>query len=515
MLQNYYKYILGFIFITVLATVGLQTYWNYKNYGINKQQLQKEIQLLFDQSVTDYFDQVSKEDVVSFLSTKNEVSSTEFLDQIKIDTLFSNWKSKALPGLRNEDKLEADALDGEITNISLSFSETTSKATNATNKDTFTAKFPDILTSKEGMPKAELRVIKGQKALDALGDLTNFKNRIVISMTRDSIDYQTIDSIFYTKLSTAKIPLDYTINHTKADTLFETFPIKNQKLLDSIQTSATALKQHEKLNLAFNMPTSLLFYRMSAEIGLSLLLALAVLGCLLFLLKVINQQKRIDEIKNDFISNMTHEFKTPIATITSAIEGMTHFNPTNDPEKSKRYLAISNQQLQKLTEMVEKILEVSSLKTDQLKIKLESVPVNQIIESTLAKFQSQTTKNIHYESVAPEICVEADGFYLEQVFSNLLDNAIKYGGQDIFIAVKTAANQVQIDVSDNGEGIPKASQSQIFDQFYRVPKGNLHDVKGFGIGLYFAKTIIEKCHGSLQFVPNPRTTFSVILPQIK
>lgn len=498
-----------------MATFGLQTYWNYKNYGINKQQLQKEIQLLFDQSVTDYFDQVSKEDVVSFLSTSDGETSSEFMKKIRLDTIFNNIKDEAVFSEPTE-KEEFDSLKTTATSIEIKFpNKENFRNFNFKNlNSTEIEQFPDIKNlNAEFRDSAGVKVIKGQKALDALGDLTNFKNRIVISMTRDSIDYHRIDSIFHTKLLTAQIPLDYTINHSKADTLFETFPIKNEKFLDSIQTSATALKQNEKLNLAFNMPTSLLFYRMSAEIGLSLLLALAVLGCLLFLLKVINQQKRIDEIKNDFISNMTHEFKTPIATITSAIEGMTHFNPTNDPEKSKRYLAISNQQLQKLNEMVEKILEVSSLKTDQLKIKLESVPVNQIIESTLAKFQSQTTKNIHYESVAPEICVEADGFYLEQVFSNLLDNAIKYGGQDIFIAVKTTANQVQIDVSDNGEGIPKDAQSQIFDQFYRVPKGNLHDVKGFGIGLYFAKTIIEKCKGSLQFVPNPRTTFSVILPK--
>jgi two-component system phosphate regulon sensor histidine kinase PhoR len=519
MIQSYYKYILGFILFTVLATVGLQGYWNYKNYQSNEFQLKKEIQLMFDQSVSDYFEMVSKEDMIGFFSEGDEVSIVDFMEMIRIDTVLKVKNDEAVFAEPIEAP-EFDSLKSRVTPIEVNFKEIDStreisKYADSTldkkkQKNAVISEFSGVKIDSQGV-----KVIRGQKALNALGDLSVFKNRMTISITRDTIDYHRIDTIFKSRLQKANVPLQYAMQHFKADTLFETFPKEKVKYQQTLKAEVYTLKPDESLKMSFDLPKSILFYRMSVELGLSLLLALAVLGCLLFLLKIINQQKRIDEIKNDFISNMTHEFKTPIATISSALEGMTHFNPNNDPVKNEKYLNVSNQQLQKLTQMVEKILEMASLKADQLQLNLASHNVIELLENVVSKFQPQTDKTIHFETSTDLVFANVDGFYMEQVFSNLIDNAIKYGGNNISIEVKTTKTHLQIDIADNGEGIPKAAQTQIFEQFYRVPKGNIHDVKGFGIGLFFAKTITEKCNGTLQLLPELQTTFRITLPQIK
>ncbi len=519
MIQSYYKYILGFILFTVLATVGLQGYWNYKNYQSNELQLKKEIQLMFDQSVSDYFEMVSKEDMIGFFSEGDEVSSVDFMEMIRIDTILKVKNDEAVFAEPIE-ALDFDSLKSRVTSIEVNFKEIDSPVLKLPSKESEIELKSNRLSISDEFSKIEVhhpkvKVIRGQKAVNDLGDLSVFKNRMTISITRDTIDYHRIDTIFKSRLQKANVPLQYAMQHFKADTLFETYPKEKVNYNEILKAEVFTLKPNETLKMSFDLPKSILFYRMGVEMGLSLLLALAVLGCLLFLLKIINQQKRIDEIKNDFISNMTHEFKTPIATISSALEGMTHFNPNNDPVKNEKYLNVSNQQLQKLTQMVEKILEMASLKADQLQLNLATHNIVALLENVVTKFQPQTDKTIHFETPTDPVFANVDAFYMEQVFSNLIDNAIKYGGNIISVEVKTTKTHLQIDIADNGEGIPKAAQTQIFEQFYRVPKGNIHDVKGFGIGLFFAKTITEKCNGTLQLLPELQTTFRITLPQIK
>jgi two-component system phosphate regulon sensor histidine kinase PhoR len=457
--------------------------------------------------------------MIGFLSNNEQLSNADFMEIIQIDTLLKSKNKIKTPVLATPiNQTEFDSLSARVTAIEVNFQEidspvlklprSESKFELNSNRFSISEQFSDSIDVKN--PK--VTVIRGQKAMNALGDLSVFKNRMTISITRDTIDYHRIDTIFKNRLKTAHLPLQYTMQHFKSDTLFETYPTNALNYNQTLKAEVFNLKPHESLKMSFDMPKSILFYRMGVEMGLSLLLALAVLGCLLFLLKIINQQKRIDEIKNDFISNMTHEFKTPIATIATALEGMTHFNPNNDPVKNEKYLKVSNLQLQKLTQMVEKILEMASLKADQLQLNCGQHNISDLIEQVITKFQPQTEKSISFIKPQEKIFAKVDAFYMEQVFSNLIDNAIKYGGDEISITIKITATQLQIDFSDNGIGIPKTAHSHLFEQFYRVPKGNLHDVKGFGIGLFFAKTITEKCEGQLQFIPEPKTTFRINLP---
>ena len=249
-------------------------------------------------------------------------------------------------------------------------------------------------------------------------------------------------------------------------------------------------------------------------IFLSFLLALGVISSLFYLIKVINQQKQLAEIKNDLISNITHEFKTPITTISTAVEAMENFNATNDKEKTKKYLNISSVQLKKLHNMVEKLLETATLDSESLLLSKEKIYIVQLIEKLINKYNIiSSDKQIRFSSNMENLFLEIDEFHFENAVSNLIDNAIKYGGNNIEIAVMSLLKTIEITIADNGEGIDKKEQEKIFDKFYRIPKGNIHDVKGFGIGLFYTKKIIEKHEGTITLISKPgHTVFKISLP---
>jgi two-component system phosphate regulon sensor histidine kinase PhoR len=230
------------------------------------------------------------------------------------------------------------------------------------------------------------------------------------------------------------------------------------------------------------------------------------------LLFIIKKQKKVDEIKNDFINNITHEFKTPITTIATALEGMSTFNPENNLEKNKKYIAMSFNQLFKLENMVEKILETATLNAKELQLTLENINLIVFIKSIIEKHEDISKKQIAFEFEKEELYINADSFYLENAISNLIDNAIKYGGNKIEINCFQRDKTTLIKVKDNGNSILKSQEKLIFEKFYRIPMGNIHDIKGYGIGLYFAKTIVEKHFGTIELTITNETIFKITLP---
>ena len=164
--------------------------------------------------------------------------------------------------------------------------------------------------------------------------------------------------------------------------------------------------------------------------------------------------------------------------------------------------------------MVEKLLETATLDSEQLYLKKEPIDTVELIKKIVAKHQLLcASKEISFQSNSETILMNVDGFHFENVISNLIDNAVKYGGNSIEIELNTDKKDTEISISDNGEGVEKAHQEKIFEQFYRVPKGNIHDVKGFGIGLYYCKKIIEKHQGTIGVNSTKnQTIFKIQLP---
>jgi len=276
---------------------------------------------------------------------------------------------------------------------------------------------------------------------------------------------------------------------------------------------STFLPSDEKLELLFSNPTLAILKRSLTGILLSFILSISIIFCLLFLLRTVKQQKQLAEIKNDLISNITHEFKTPIATVSTAIEGIKNFNDTNDKEKTYKYLNIGDQQLKKLHQMVEKLLETATLDSDKLLLNKEAVDVVAMMKRLADKYQMLANdKTINFTTNISELEIDVDAFHFENAIANLIDNAIKYGGDTVEVNINSMLDKLELSVGDNGNGIEKSQREKIFDKFYRVPTGNRHDVKGFGIGLFYTKKIVEKHHGTIQLIPDSKNTiFKVTL----
>ena len=201
------------------------------------------------------------------------------------------------------------------------------------------------------------------------------------------------------------------------------------------------------------------------------------------------------------------------ATISTAIEGISNFNRANDPEKTAKYLDISSGQLKKLNGMVEKLLERASLDSDELDLSLEPVEVVHFTRQIFERFHLlKGDKELSFQTSLVDEFKEVDVFHMENAISNLVDNALKYGGNKVQLSLDKAGENLVWKVTDNGVKLDKTQQTRIFDKFYRVPTGNVHDVKGFGIGLYYTKSIIEKHGGSIDlYVSNQQTTFTITI----
>ena len=217
------------------------------------------------------------------------------------------------------------------------------------------------------------------------------------------------------------------------------------------------------------------------------------------------------ELKNDLINNLTHEFKTPIATISTALEGIDKFNETNDLEKTRKYIGIGQDQLKKLDQMVEKLLETATLEKDEIILNKESVDVSALLRKMLDKYQMTNEKQFE-AAIDAGVVTRVDPVHFDNAISNLIDNAVKYGGQKIKVTLR-AGQHIALEVTDNGPGMDKRHQDKVFEKFYRIPKGDQHDVKGYGIGLYYTQKIIEKHGGQITLTSKPgKTTFKITLP---
>lgn len=257
------------------------------------------------------------------------------------------------------------------------------------------------------------------------------------------------------------------------------------------------------------------------QISISFLLLTSILAAFYFIYKSLLEQEKLGKLKNDFISNMTHELKTPISTVGVAIEALQKFDALSSPEKTREYLGIAGSELNRLTILVDKVLKMSQF--DSGKSPLGKVTVHdfkEILENVSTSMKLQLEKfnaSLELDIEDGNFQVEGDKIHLANIIYNLLDNALKYGGDKPSVKVKlvNAVDHILLTVKDQGLGIAKEYQDKIFDQFFRVPKGNLHDIKGYGLGLSYVANVVN-AHGgkiSLKSEENQGAEFIIELPK--
>jgi len=269
---------------------------------------------------------------------------------------------------------------------------------------------------------------------------------------------------------------------------------------------------------SFRSPYHAVMRDLMLILSLSLLLIVFCIYCFNYIIKTIITQRKLAELKDDFINNMTHELKTPIATMTVAIEGLQKFNALSDPEKTQRYLQTSRNELNRLNDIVSKVLNVAAFESGEIRLVKESVNINELVNDVISTEQFKTGKKvgINYENKDNIQSVNADKLHLRSVLVNLVDNAIKYSDEPVNISITCykEGNNAVLSVKDNGRGIPPAHTKQVFDKFHRVPSGNIHNVKGTGLGLSYVKYIVEAHGGNvgLKSELNAGSEFIVSIP---
>lgn len=254
--------------------------------------------------------------------------------------------------------------------------------------------------------------------------------------------------------------------------------------------------------------------------GFSSAVLLVVILFFVYALFVILRQRRLSEIQKDFINNMTHELKTPISTIAISAQVLKDPAIRDSPERLANYATIIENENYRLKQQVERVLQMARLDREDIHLNREQVDLDSIIDSAIhmvAFVLDESGGTIVTELTASPSTISGDAFHLTNVVANLLDNAIKYTRIKPVITIRTVpeGKTLRIDVADNGIGINLSDQKKVFDRFYRVPTGNVHDVKGFGLGLYYVNRIVDAHHGKvmLKSQPGKGSVFTIILPR--
>ena len=252
----------------------------------------------------------------------------------------------------------------------------------------------------------------------------------------------------------------------------------------------------------------------------SLLFTSVIIFVFSYSIHIILRQKKLSDIKNDFINNMTHEFKTPLATISLAVDAINSPLVLQDEQRVKHYTGIIREENRRMNGQVEKVLQAALLDKHELNLKPEELDLHEVIEHAVDNVtllveekQGRITKRLE----ADNALFTGDNVHLVNVIYNLLDNASKYSPEtpDIVISTRNKGNHILISVQDHGMGMSADQQKMIFEKFYRVPTGNVHNIKGFGLGLTYVKTVVE-AHGGIievKSAPGKGSTFTIQLPQ--
>ena len=277
--------------------------------------------------------------------------------------------------------------------------------------------------------------------------------------------------------------------------------------------------QQDLLMLYFPNEQQFLITRLWVLLVMSAFLISAIIFSFTYVVTTVFRQKKVSEMRNDFINNMTHEFKTPISTISLACEALTDKDINKTEAVYGSYIKVISEENGRLAGMAEKILQSARFQKGEIILKIESVDVHEALNDAISKINMQIEKKggiIYTDLNAQHAVIQADRVHITNIVFNLLDNANKYTplAPEIYISTKNIGHGILFTIRDNGIGISKSNQKKVYDKLYRVPTGNIHNVKGFGLGLSYVKTIVDKHQGKITLESELKkgSSFSIYLP---
>lgn len=353
-----------------------------------------------------------------------------------------------------------------------------------------------------------VNIIKQKTAVFA--DLAKEYEQVKIPLKK-RIEPKLVDTLLEFELRNRgiNIPYNYKINFADHDSVLFINVADKAGNFNAANTYSTALFPKElmgelgRLVVTFPNRNTILMQNINVMLSSSVGLLLVLIGCFAYTILTILKQKKISEMKTDFINNMTHEFKTPVATIMIASEALKDPEIRESPARIDRLAGIIYDENVRLGSHIERVLNVARIDNGELKLEKKEVEVNDLLAAVADSMALQLQKKgaaINLDLSARNDIIKGDELHLSNVIFNLIDNAIKYSKQDpqITISTENSGKSLIIKVADNGIGMGRDQLSKIFSQFYRIPTGNLHDVKGFGLGLSYVSNIIKRLNGSIR-----------------
>lgn len=349
----------------------------------------------------------------------------------------------------------------------------------------------------------------------------------IASWNASEIDTAQLKEVLNNELKNRDIPIDFqfgifsdSILHTRTETADSARLVNSEYKVDLYPNAI--FNRNLKLAVVFPGREGFIYRSLNWLLVASFLFSLFILTAFAGSIFYILRQKKISEMKSDFINNMTHEFKTPIATISVAADSINNEKVISNAEKVRYFTGMIKKENARMNRQVEDILTIARLDKKEFEFKWETINVHDLLKDAIQGISIQAEKRegkmvTKFEASNPS--VTTDKIHCTNVFYNLLDNAIKYsaGAPEISVTTRNKPKGVLISVEDKGIGMTKSVQSKIFERFYRQETGNVHNVKGFGLGLSYAKAVVEASHGniSVQSEPGKGSKFDVFLPFVR
>ena len=488
---KHYEPFLFLMFVTIVVIVGFQVYWLKNNYDREKRSMQIKANVAFQETVRHLQAVSLKLEEPHPLDSLHKTKMRVFVDG---DFHQSDVNVKLLP--RKEIVTMVNAMRDKLRD-SLKNGQVNSAVIISMNKDEGPRYMPN-----DSLPGRFDRRVEGDNKI--------FQFLYGVDSLQDSLKIPEIISAYQKRIKGEELPIPFSViklgNTTKND---------DEAFSDVTVGFVHPITYHLELGNTFPY----LIKRMTLPILFSIFLIGVTILSFVLLYRNLLKQQRLATLKNEFIGNITHELKTPIATVGVAIEALKNFNALEDPQRTKEYLDISANELQRLNLLVDKVLKLSMFEKKEIDLKFERVDLSDIVDEVVTSMRLQMEKyNAKiFVSQDGDTHLDGDRLHLLSVVFNLLDNALKYGQSESVVQIKLKGTEpaVQLTVSDNGIGIAPEYKNKIFEQFFRVPTGDTHNAKGYGLGLSYVAHVVEK-HGGEIYVESTSgqgTKFVISLPR--
>lgn len=485
---------------SVLLLFTFQVFWLSEVYQAQKEWLEEQTDNLFIKVVRKMQDDLTEKLMAASLAEINKDSSRAFL-KVK-----RTLKGNETPFF---DPYQAIAVDtGAISTVFIRTSDSIELNWETHTTQAHQSSIVHLNAEKEPRFPRFLQRIFLSITMDDTSSHEVFK------FQTDSLQMDSLVQQYQFVLNQSNITLPFVLNRLP--------PVAAQELdLKEMTTSKIrADVPEEHLYFAsFSNTKAFLFQKIAPQILFSLFLTSLTILSFVLVFQNMKKQQRLTILKNDLISNITHELKTPITTVGVAIEALSNFNALQDPKRTKEYLEISRNELKRLTILVDKVLKTALYGEEEMELKLEELDLQQLVSEILTSMKLQFEKfaaKIQFTFSGHSFMVHCDRIHLTSVIYNLLENALKYSPVNPSIAVNLErhAGSLQLAVTDNGIGIPLEFKDKIFEKFFRVPTGDRHDIKGHGLGLNYVAKVIKRHQGDIavESEPGKGSVFTIKLP---